>query len=383
MRRVYLDNAATTPVEPEVVEAMLPYFTRVYGNPMSAHAFGREARAAIEGARGTVAGLLGSKSEEVVFTSGGSESNNHAIKGVALANRARGDHIITSCIEHHSVLDPCRFLATQGFTVTVLPVDPMGFVSPDDIKKAITTKTLLVTLMHANNEIGTFQPIAEIGRITREAGVYLHVDAVQTFGHIPFKVEELSADLLSLSAHKLYGPKGVGALYVRDGTRLTPLLHGGGQEDARRASTHNVPGIAGFARAVEIASARSGEDLGHITRLRKKLIQGILGSVGNTRLNGHPELRLPGNTNISFGNADGELLMFYLDREGIACSTGAACSAGTGSHVLEAIGLSTNAIGGAIRFSLGRHNTEEDIDYVLEKVPGVVRSIRALSPLDI
>ncbi|MEW6117372.1 MAG: cysteine desulfurase NifS [Nitrospirota bacterium] len=382
MRKVYLDNAATTPTDPEVVRAMLPYFSEIYGNPSSAHSWGFEAREAVERARKSVAGFMGARSNEVVFTSGGTESDNAAIKGVAFANRNRGDHIITSSIEHHAVLEPCAFLEKNGFDITYLPVDRYGLVSPDDVKKVITKRTILISVMHANNEIGTIQPIAEIGKIAKENGIIFHTDAVQTFGHMRFDVNELGADLLSVSAHKLYGPKGVGALYIREGTKLSPFMHGGTQERGWRASTHNVPGIVGFGKAVEIASEGLYQEQKEVAVLRDRLMNGILERIPHSVLNGHPAMRMPGNVNVSFKNAEGELIMTYLDQEGIACSTGSACNAATKgpSHVLLAIGLPHHLITGSLRLTLGKHTTAENIDYVLGKLEEVVKRVRELSP---
>ncbi|MFZ5996052.1 MAG: cysteine desulfurase NifS [Nitrospirota bacterium] len=382
MRKVYLDNAATTPADPDVVRAMLPYFSEIYGNPSSAHSWGFEAREALERARKSVAGFMGARSNEVVFTSGGTESDNAAIKGVAFANRNRGDHIITSSIEHHAVLEPCAFLEKNGFDITYLPVDRYGLVSPDDVKKVITKRTILISVMHANNEIGTIQPIAEIGKIAKENGIIFHTDAVQTFGHMRFDVNELGADLLSVSAHKLYGPKGVGALYIREGTKLSPFMHGGTQERGWRASTHNVPGIVGFGKAVEIASEGLYQEQKEVAVLRDRLMNGVLERIPHSVLNGHPVMRMPGNVNVSFKNAEGELIMTYLDQEGIACSTGSACNAATKgpSHVLLAIGLPHHLITGSLRLTLGKHTTAEDIDYVLGKLEEVVKRVRELSP---
>jgi len=383
MRRIYLDYAATTPTDPEVVKAMLPYFGDSFGNPSSAHSFGQEAREAIETARNKVASLLGANPAEIVFTGGGTESDNFAIKGIAYANRNRGNHIITSSIEHHAVTEPCHFLERQGFEVTVVPVDRDGRVDPDAVAKAITDRTILISIMHANNEIGTIQPIAAIGKIARERGTYLHTDAVQTFGHIPFTVEDLDVNLLSLSAHKLYGPKGVGALYIRKGTRIVPFMHGGEQESKRRASTHNVPGIVGLSRAVEVAKERMGEEIKTQTHLRDRLIRGILERIERSRLNGHPAERLPNNVNVSVEFVEGESMLLSLDMEGIACSTGSACSSGSldPSHVLLAIGLSHQMAHGSLRFSLGRYTEEKDIDRVLEVLPSVVERLRSMSPL--
>ncbi|MEW5744127.1 MAG: cysteine desulfurase NifS [Nitrospirota bacterium] len=382
MKRIYLDCAATTPADPEVVRSMSPYFSGVYGNPSSMHSLGYEARAAVEDARAVVAGALGARPYEIVFTSGGTESDNAAIKGVAFANRSRGNHLIASAVEHHAVLESCAFLEKNGFSVTYLPVDGEGLVAPDDVRKAITSRTVLISVMHANNEIGTMQPVGEIGAIAREAGIYFHTDAVQTFGHLPFTASDLQADLLSVSAHKLYGPKGVGALFIREGTRIGPFMHGGNQEKGRRASTHNVPGIVGFGKAVEIASGGVGEEQQRLTRLRDRLINGVIENIRHARLNGHARLRLPGNAHFSFTNAEGELLLHALDKRGIACSTGSACSAeSTGpSHVLLSLGLPHHLVTGSLRFSLCKYTTEEDIDHLLAVLPEVVREVRSLSP---
>ena len=382
MKRIYLDHAATTPVDPEVIEAMLPFFRETFGNPSSIHSFGQQARSAVEGAREMVASFMGAKPAEIVFTSGGTESNNFAIKGIAWANRKKGNHIITSAIEHHAVMEPCRFLEREGFEVTFLSVDSRGLVDPCDVEKAITDRTILVSIMHANNEIGTLQPIAEIGKIARECGVCFHTDAVQTFGHVPFTVDELNVDLLSLSAHKLYGPKGVGVLYVRKGTRMEPHMHGGEQEGKRRASTHNVPGIMGLSKAVELAGKTMPGEEARIAGLRDKLIRGIFDRVDDVRLNGHPERRLANNVNVSITYCEGEAMLLSLDLMGIACSTGSACSSTSvePSHVLRAIGLSVEETRGSLRFSLGRHTEDQEIDRLLDVLPGIVRRLRAMSP---
>ena len=383
MRKIYLDYAATTPTDPEVVNAMLPYFSATFGNPSSAHEFGRDAGTAVEAARENVAALLGAKAAEIVFTSGGTESNNFAIKGVAYANRNKGNHIITSSIEHHAVTEPCHFLEKQGFEVTFLPVDRYGLVDPDTVGKAITERTILISIMHANNEIGTIQPIAEIGKLARQKGICLHTDAVQTFAHIPFTAESLNVDLLSLSAHKLYGPKGVGAIYIRKGTRITPFMQGGDQEGKRRASTHNVPGIVGLSKAVEIARKKLHEEMATQIRLRDRLINGVLERIDHSRLNGHPTARLPNNVNVSIEFVEGESMLLSLDMEGIACSTGSACSSGSldPSHVLLALGLSHEMAHGSLRFSLGRFTEEADIDRVLEALVPIVERLRRMSPL--
>jgi cysteine desulfurase len=383
MKRIYFDYAATTPTHPDVVQAMLPYFTDTFGNPSSIYACAQEAKEAMEEARASVAALIGAREDEIVFTSGGSEADNTALKGVAYARKDRGNHIITSSIEHHAILETGHFLETQGFKVTFLPVDGYGMVDPDDVRRAITDKTILVSIMHANNEIGTIQPIAEIARVTREAGVYLHTDAVQAVGHIPVNVDELGIDLLSMSAHKLYGPKGVGFLYVRKGTRLVPFMHGGEQESGRRAGTHNVPGIVGLGKAVRIAQEEMDKEAERLTRLRNKLIKSVLENVEHARLNGHPEVRLPNNANLSISYAEGESMCLNLDREGICCSTGSACSSGTTepSHVLLALGLEPLQAHSSLRFSLGKWTTEEEIDYLLEALPRIVTKLRAMSPL--
>ncbi len=383
MKRIYLDYAATTPTHPEVVKAMLPYFTEVFGNPSSIHSCGQEARRAIEAARAKIAGLIGARDEEIVFTSGGTEDNNLALKGVAWANEKKGNHIITSSVEHHAVIETCKFLEKRGFRVTYLPVDKYGLVNPDDVREAINDKTVLISVMHANNEVGTIEPIAEIGKIAKEAGVYFHTDAVQTVGHIPVNVNELGVDLLSMSAHKLYGPKGVGALYVRKGTRLLPLMHGGGQERGQRSSTENIPGIVGLGRAIELAQQEMNEEAERLTHLRGQLIQGLLGKIENTYLNGHPKTRLPNNVNVSVGYVEGESMVLNLDLEGICVSTGSACSSSSlePSHVLLAMGLSHEQAHGSLRLSLGKWTTDEHVYRVLEVLPRVVTKLRAMSPL--
>jgi cysteine desulfurase len=383
MKRIYLDYSATTPTHPEVVKAMLPYFTDVFGNPSSIHSYGQEAKGAIEEARVKVADLIGARGEEIIFTSGGTEADNFALKGVAFANESKGNHIITSSIEHHAVIETCKFLERRGFLVTCLPVDEYGLVDPGDVKKAITDKTILISVMQANNEMGTIEPIAEIGRIARDAGIYLHTDAVQTVGHIPVDVNELEVDLLSMSAHKLYGPKGVGALYIRKGTKLIPFMHGGDQERRRRASTENVPGIVGLGRAIELAQQEMGEEAERLTYLRGQLIKGLLERIDHTRLNGHPLKRLPNNVNVSVDFVEGESMLLNLDLEGICASTGSACSSSSlePSHVLLALGLSPEQAHGSLRFSLGKWTGEEEIERVLEVLPRIVAKLRAMSPL--
>ena len=383
MKRIYLDYAATTPTDPEVVKAMLPYFTDKFGNSSSVHSFGQETKGAIEYARERIADLIGARQEEVIFTSGGTESNNFSLKGIAYANKTKGNHLITSAIEHHAITEPCKFLEKQGFKITYLQVDEYGLVDPQAVKEAITDKTILISVMQANNEIGVIQPIQEIGGIAKEKGVCLHTDAVQTFGHLPINVDELNVDLLSISAHKLYGPKGVGALYIRKGTRITPFMHGGDQEKNRRASTHNVSGIVGFGRAVELARENMDEEREKSILLRDKLIKGILDNIEHTRLNGHPVKRLPNNVNVSVEYIEGESMILNLDMEGIACSTGSACTSSSlePSHVLLALGLPHELAHGSLRFTLGRYSREEEIDYVLEVLPKIVDKLRSMSPL--
>ncbi len=383
MKRVYLDYAATTPTDPEVVKAMLPYFHDLFGNPSSIHACGQEAKGAVIEARGKIARLIGASDDEIVFTSGGTEADNTALEGVAYANIAKGNHIITSKIEHHAVLETCRFLQESGLSVTYLPVDASGMVNPEDVRKAITPKTILISIMHANNEIGTIEPIAEIGRIAREAGVYFHTDAVQTVGHIPIHVNDLGVSLLSMSAHKLYGPKGIGALYIRKGSRLVPFMHGGAQERGRRASTENVPAIVGFGKAAELAAAGVECEALRLTGLRDHLIKGILGVIDHSRLNGHPVNRLPNNINISLEYVEGESMCLNLDLTGICSSTGSACSSGSTepSHVLLAIGLPPQQAYGSLRFTMGKWTTEEDIEQVMKVLPPIVGRLRAMSPL--
>ena len=383
MKRIYLDYAATTPTHPDVVKAMLPYFTEAFGNPSSIYSYGQEAKGAIEEARVKVASLISARGEEIVFTSGGTEADNFAIKGVAFANERKGNHIITSPIEHHAVTETCSFLKRRGFRITYLPVDGYGMVDPDDVRKAITDKTILISVMRANNEMGTIEPIAEIARIAKEAGVYFHTDAVQAVGHIPVDVNELGVDLLSMSAHKLYGPKGVGALYIRKGTKLTPFMHGGEQERRRRASTENVPGTVGFGKAAELARQEMSKEAERLTSLRDRLVKGLLGRIDHTHLNGHPIIRLPNNVNVSVDFVEGESMLLTLDLEGICASTGSACSSSSlePSHMLLAIGLSHEQAHGSLRFSLGKWTTEEDIERVLDVLPGVVAKLRAMSPL--
>ena len=380
---VYLDYAATTPMDPEVREAMLPYFHEIYGNPSSVHAFGQLAKHAVEEARGIIASFIGARPEEIVFTSGGTESNNFALKGVAGASRKRGNHIIASRIEHPAVLEPCRFLEERGFCVTWLPADEEGLIDPAEVEKAVTDRTTLISVMHANNEIGTIQPIEAIGRIARGRNIPFHTDAVQTVGRIPIQVDALNVDLLSASGHKFYGPKGVGILYIRRGTRIEPFMHGGSQERGRRASTHNVPAIVGLGKAVALAAQGMAGEESRLTALRERMIEGILDRIGHVRLNGHRSLRLPNNVNVTFEGVEGETLFLNLDMEGVACSTGSACTASNmePSHVLRAIGRSRQAAQGSLRFTLGRYTTEGDVDDVVDLLATIVEKLRAASPL--
>jgi len=383
MRRIYLDHAATTPTRPEVVKAMLPFFSDAFGNPSSIYFYGQEAKGAVEEVRTRVAELIGARSEEIIFTSGGTEADNYALKGAAYANERKGNHIITTSIEHNAVLEVCKFLEGRGFKITRLPVDEHGLVDPDDVKRAITDKTIIISVMHANNEVGTIEPVEEIGKIAREAGVCFHSDAVQTVGHIPVSVDELKVDLLAISAHKFYGPKGVGALYVRKGTNLVPLMHGGGQEKRRRAGTENIPAIVGLGKAVELAGQEMGKEAERQAYLRDKLIKGLLEKIDHARLNGHPTRRLPNNVNVIVDFVEGESLLLSLDSEGICASTGSACSSASPepSHVLLVLGVPAEQAHGSLRFTLGRENTDSDVERVLEVLPGIVARLRAMSPL--
>ena len=381
--RIYMDNAATTAICPEALAAMLPCFGEHYGNASSIHGTGRDARKILEEARRTVADILGAKPAEIYFTSGGSESDNWAIKGAAFANRKKGNHIITSQIEHHAVLHTCQWLEKQGFEVTYLPVDEFGLVNPRDVEAAITDKTILITIMAANNEIGTIEPIPEIGKIAHEHKIIFLCDAVQAVGAIPVNVDSWHVDMLSLSGHKFHGPKGVGALYIRTGTKVDQFLHGGAQERGRRATTENVPGIVGMAAALEKAAANLEENGVRLTYLRDKLIKGILDAIPYARLNGHSLKRLPGNVNVSIQYIEGEALLLRLDLAGIAASSGSACTSGSldPSHVLLAIGLPHEVAHGSLRLSLTDSNTEEEVDEVLRVLPEIVAKLRAMSPM--
>ncbi len=384
MKRIYLDHAATTPVHPKAVKAMSPFFTERFGNASTLYSYGHEAKEAMENARSKIAAFIGAKSsQEIIFTSGGTESDNFAICGIAWANKNKGNHIITTSIEHHAVLNTCKFIEKREFKVTYLPVDEYGLVDPEDVKKAITDKTILISIMQANNEVGTIEPLAEIGKIAREKEIYFHTDAVQSFGHIPINVDELNVDLLSASAHKLYGPKGVGMLYIRKGIKIVPFLYGGEQENRRRASTENVAGIIGFGKACELAAQHTEEESIHLASLRDKLIRGLLGKIEFTRLNGHPTKRLPGNVNVSIKYVEGESMLLKLDGKGICASSGSACTSSIlePSHVLTAMGIPPDVAHSSLRFTLGRENTEYDVNYVLEVLPDIIKELRLISPL--
>jgi len=384
MRRIYLDHAATTPVHPQVAEAMASYFSKDFGNPSTLYSYGREAKGALEEARAKVARLIGAKQpEEIVFTSGGTEADNFALCGIAWANQKKGNHIITTSIEHHAVINVCKFLEKRGFKITYLPVDKNGLVNTGEVTKAITDGTILVSVMHANNEIGTVEPIEEIAEIAKEKGIYFHTDAVQTVGHLPIDVNKLKVDLLAMSAHKLYGPKGVGALYIRRGTKIVPFLYGGEQENKRRASTENVAGIVGFGEACSLAEKDMTGEEEHLPCLRDKLIEGILKRIKHIRLNGHPKKRLPGNVNVSIEGIEGESMLLNLDLAGVCVSSGSACTSSIlePSHVLMAIGISPEVAHSSLRFTLGKENNEEDVNYVLKVLPGIVEKLRSMSPI--
>ena len=381
-KRIYFDHGATTPVLPEVFEAMVPYVKEKYGNASSIHSFGREARMAVDVARASVADLVGADPAEIVFTSGGTESDNLAVKGVAL-HRSRGKgHIVTSVIEHHAVIAPCEFLGDRGFEVTMLPVSTDGFVDPADVEEAVRDDTILVSVMMANSEIGTIQPVREIGRIAHEKGALFHTDAVQAAGKMVIDVDRDNIDLLSLSSHKVHGPKGVGALYVRGGTKLEPLLHGGGHERGLRSSTENVPGIVGFGKAAEIALRDMDETTDRMRGLRDEIIRAIPETVPDSYLNGHPTRRLVNNAHFRFDFIEGEGLVLHLDMMGIAASTGSACSTGSlePSPVLLALGLRHEQAHGSLRITLGRENNHEEVSYFLEVLPGIVSKLRTISP---
>lgn len=380
---IYMDHSATSQVDPEVFKAMEPYFVQKFGNASTLYTLGRDARKAMENAREQVALLIGAKTEEIIFTSGGTESDNIAIKGTAYRLKDKGNHIITSAIEHPAVEETCKYLEKNGFEVTYLPVYEEGIIRISDLEDAITDKTILITIMHANNEIGTIQPISEIGKIAREKKIYFHTDAVQSVGKIPVNVEELNVDMLSLSAHKVYGPKGIGALYVKKGVRLEPIIHGGGHEKGLRPGTENVSGIVGLGKACELAQKNLIDNSKYITNLRDKLIDGVLNSIEQSYLNGDRTKRLPNNVNFRFTGIEGESLVLHLDSKGIAASTGSACSSKKleASHVLTAIGLEQVDAHGSLRLTLGKENTEDDVNHAIESIKEVVETLRKLSPL--
>lgn len=382
-RHIYMDHAATTPVNPQVLEAMLPYFTDKFGNASSIYSIGRESKKALEEAREKVAKALGAMPREMFFTGSGTEADNWAIKGTAYANKDKGKHIITTSIEHHAVLHACQYLESDGFTVTYLPVDENGLVSPQQVLDAITPETILISIMFANNEIGTIQPIGEIGKIAKEKGIIFHTDAVQAIGNIPVNVNDLNIDLLSLSGHKFYGPTGVGALYIKKGVKIASFMHGGAQERGRRASTENVPAIVGLGKAIELATENIDEYNKKLIELRDRTINEVMEKIPFVRLNGDRYRRLPGNVNFSFEFIEGESLLLMLDMKGIAASSGSACTSGSldPSHVLLAIGLPHEIAHGSLRITFGEENTHEDIDYLMEVLPTVVNRLREMSPL--
>lgn len=381
-RRIYFDHSATTPVHPEVFTEMKKFLTGQFGNASSIHSFGREAQEAVEQARNRVAQAIGAESREIFFTSGGTESDNMAIKGLARANREKGNHIITSAVEHHAVLDACEALKKEGFEITVVPVDENGTVLLDKLAEAVNDRTILISVMHANNEVGTIQPVKEIAALAKERGIVFHTDAVQSVGKIPVDVNEIGVDLLSISGHKIYGPKGIGALYIRRGVHIEPLLHGGGQERKRRPGTENVPSIVGLGKAVELVTKDLDKETERLAALRDRLIKEVQERIEDVKLNGHPENRVPNNINFSFKYIEGESLLLNLDLKGIAASTGSACSSGSlePSHVLLAMGVPVELAHGSLRVTLGRDNTEEDVDYFLGVLEEVVGRLRKISP---
>lgn len=380
---IYLDNAATTQVYPEVLKAMEPYFTEYYGNPSSIYSFAGESKKAVDAARQTIADFLHATSEEIYFTGGGSESDNWALKATAEAYKSKGKHIITSKIEHHAILHTCEYLEKQGFEVTYLDVDENGLVNPEEVEKAIRPDTILISVMFANNEIGTIEPIAEIGKIAKEHGVLFHTDAVQAFGHVPIDVEKMNIDMLSASGHKINGPKGIGLMYIRKGLKLGSFIHGGAQERHRRAGTHNVPGIVGFAKAVELASAHLEERIKYETELRDYYIHRVETEIPYAKLNGDRTSRLPNNTNFCFRFIEGESMLILLDQKGICASSGSACTSGSldPSHVLLAIGLPHEIAHGSLRVTLSEKTTKEEIDYTVDELKKIIERLRSMSPL--
>lgn len=381
MKRIYMDHSATTPVDPLVVDAMLPYFTERFGNASSLHSFGQEAAEALSDSRSRVAESIGAREEEIIFTSGGTESDNIALQGVLSRKAGKRQHIITSVIEHPAVLNTCSFLESAGHEVTYVPVNSEGIVDLGEVERAVRDNTVLISIMHANNEIGTIQPVKEIAGVAKENDIYLHTDAVQSVGKIPVDVNELGVDMLSISSHKIHGPKGIGALYVREGTTLDPVIFGGGHERGLRPGTENIPGIVGLAKAVSLARERLGADSAHMGKLRDSLIKNVFGTISDVRLNGHPTQRLPNNANFSFRHVEGESLLMMLDMAGIAVSTGSACSSRSlhSSHVLTSIGLEPDYIHGSVRISLGRENTMDEIDHLTGVLQETVAKLRQIS----
>ncbi|NDO46100.1 cysteine desulfurase NifS [Clostridium sp. MD294] len=380
---IYFDNAATTPVRKEVYDEILPYFMQYYGNASSVYTIARESKKALEKARQQVAKALNADTEEIYFTAGGSESDNFALKGIAEAMQKKGKHIITTQIEHHAILHTCEYLQQKGFEITYLPVDEYGKIHLEDLKKAIRKDTILISVMFANNEIGTIQPIKQIGEIAKQKGIYFHTDAVQAVGHVKIDVKEMNIDLLSLSGHKLCAPKGIGAIYIKKGVVIEPFIHGGAQEKKRRAGTENIAGIVGLGKAIELANEEIEENTKKLVFLRNKLINGILENIPYSKLNGHPTDRLPGNCNISFDFIEGEAMLLLLDSKGIAASSGSACTSGSldPSHVLLAIGLPHEKAHGSLRMTLEHYNTEKEVDTVLKELPIIVSKLRDMSPL--
>ncbi|OGL44770.1 MAG: cysteine desulfurase NifS [Candidatus Schekmanbacteria bacterium RBG_16_38_10] len=382
-RKVYMDYASTTPVRAEVADAMIPFIKEDFGNPQSLHSFGDKPKQAVDEAREKVAGLIGALPDEIYFTSSGTESNNFALKGIAFANQKKGKHIITSQIEHHSVLHSAKSLERQGFEVTYIPVDKFGMVDPQAVKSAIKKDTILVSILHSSNEIGSIEPIDEISKIVKEAGVVFHTDAVQTAGTIPVNVNEIGVDLLSITAHQFYGPKGIGAIYLRKGVRITPFIDGGIQENGRRAGTENVAGIVGMGKACELVKGEIPGRVKKLTLLRDKLISGILSKIDHAYLNGHPTKRLPGNVNISVEYVEGESMLLFMNIDGVAASSGSACTSKAlkASHVLTAMGIAPEIAQGSLLFSLGAESSDEDVDYVSQILPPIVERLRKMSPL--
>lgn len=383
VRPIYMDHSATTPVDPEVFDEMKPYFTDKFGNASSVHLYGQEARRAVDKARAQVAELINASPQEIIFTSGGTESDNQAIIGYMNANLKKGKHLITSAVEHHAVLETCEYLAKQDFDLTVLPVTPEGIVEPNVLQEALRADTRLVSVMHANNEVGTIQDIKELAALSHGVGAAFHTDAVQSFGKIPIDVKDMGIDMLSASSHKIYGPKGIGCLYVKKGIRIPSLLHGGSQERKMRAGTENVPGIVGFGKACELAQQHMEERAVKLDRLARRLREGILTTIPDTRLTGHPEQRLPGSVSVCLRYVEGESILLMLDSFGIMGSSGSACTSGSldPSHVLLALGLPHEIAHGSLRLTLGKDNTDEDVDKVLEVLPGIIATLRKMSPL--